>query len=128
VQSALMFRDDIAYDRNYNGLAFDQSEGERMAKVLGGKSVLMLCNHGALVVGKTLPQAFERLYFLERAAQAQVLALSTGRPLKLISESVIKHAQEQLKRGSAVGGSDRGQLHFDALKRMLDRAGMDYAS
>jgi ribulose-5-phosphate 4-epimerase/fuculose-1-phosphate aldolase len=128
VQSALMFNDDIAYDANYNGLAFDASEGERLAAALGPKSVLLMGNHGALVVGRTLPIAFERLYFLERAAQAQVLALSTGRPLRLIPDAIIKRTGLQLQAGSAVGGRDRVELHFDALKRLLDRAGMDYAS
>src|SRR5450631_4513114 len=90
VQSALGFYDDVAYDCNYNGLAFDESEGERLARALGPKSVLMMGNHGVLVVGRSIAQAFERLYFLERAAQAQVLALSTGRPLRLIPDSIIE--------------------------------------
>jgi ribulose-5-phosphate 4-epimerase/fuculose-1-phosphate aldolase len=128
VQSALAFRDDIAYDLNYSGLAYDESEGERLALALGSKSVLLMGNHGALVVGRTLPQAFERLYFLERAAQAQVLALSTGRPLRMIPQDVVERACAQMQGGGAVGGREREDLHFDALKRMLDRAGMDYAS
>jgi ribulose-5-phosphate 4-epimerase/fuculose-1-phosphate aldolase len=128
VQSALAFHGDIAYDLNYNGLAYDESEGERLALALGSKSVLLMGNHGALVVGRTLPQAFERLYFLERAAQAQVLALSTGRPLRLIPADVVQRTCAQMQGGGAVGGFEREELHFDALKRMLDRAGMDYAS
>jgi ribulose-5-phosphate 4-epimerase/fuculose-1-phosphate aldolase len=128
VQSALMFYEDIAYDTHYNGLAFDASEGERLAKALGEKSVLIMCNHGALVVGRSLPLAFERLYFLERAAQAQVLAMSTGSPLRPIPDSIVKSTLAQLHSGSAVAGSDRVDLHFGALKRLLDRAGMDYAN
>jgi ribulose-5-phosphate 4-epimerase/fuculose-1-phosphate aldolase len=128
VQSALGFYDDVVYDPTYNGLAFDLTEGERMARVLGGKSVLMLANHGVLVVGKTIPQAFERLYFLERAAQAQVLALSTGRPLRLIAQPVIEKTVAQFSSGACVGGRDRAELHFDALKRVLDRGHSDYAS
>jgi ribulose-5-phosphate 4-epimerase/fuculose-1-phosphate aldolase len=128
VQSALGFYNDVAYDPNYNGLAFDVSEGERLARSLGDKSVLMMANHGVLVVGKTVPQAFERLYFLERAAQAQVLALSTHRPLQLIPESVVKMTVAQFGAGATVGGRDRADLHFDALKRVLDRSDSDYAS
>ncbi|HEY4971288.1 MAG TPA: class II aldolase/adducin family protein, partial [Steroidobacteraceae bacterium] len=66
VQSALGFYNDVAYDATYNGLAYDASEGERLARALGDKSVLMMGNHGVLVVGTTIPLAFERLYFLER--------------------------------------------------------------
>jgi ribulose-5-phosphate 4-epimerase/fuculose-1-phosphate aldolase len=128
VQSALGFYNDVAYDLNYNGLAFDVSEGERLARALGEKSVLMMGNHGVLVVGLTLPQAFERLYFLERAAQAQVLALSTGRPLRLIPESIIQKTIAQFLAGGRVGGEDRADLHFNALKRVLDRSHSDYAS
>lgn len=128
VQTALGFYGDVAYDEHYNGLAFDMTEGERLARALGLKSVLMMANHGVLVVGKTIPQAFERLYFLERAAQAQVLALSTGRPLRLIPEPVIEKTLAQFAAGTTVGGRDRAELHFDALKRVLDRSAADYAA
>ena len=128
VQSALGFYDDVAYDLAYNGLAFDVSEGERLARSLGEKSVLMMGNHGVLVVGKSIPQAFERLYFLERAAQAQVLALSTGRPLRLIPDAIIQETIAQFRAGGKVGGHDRADLHFAALKRVLDRSASDYAS
>jgi ribulose-5-phosphate 4-epimerase/fuculose-1-phosphate aldolase len=128
VQSALGFYGDIAYDSDYNGLAFEASEGERMARVLGNKSVLMLGNHGVLVVGETVPRAFERLYFLERAAQAQILALSTGRALKRVPEKVIRATVAQFSSGAQVGGRDRADLHFEALKRLLDRHQSDYAS
>src|SRR5271170_6914815 len=103
VQSALGFYEDIAY-ASYNGLAFDESEGVRLAQALGSNSVLMMGNHGATVVGANLPEAFEKLYFLERAATAQVLALSTGRPLRPIPDSVVKSTAEQMQAGSAVGG------------------------
>jgi ribulose-5-phosphate 4-epimerase/fuculose-1-phosphate aldolase len=126
-QSALGFHDDIAYEAEYNGLAFDRTEGERLARALGDKSVLIMANHGVLVVGESMPQAFERLYFLERASQAQVLALSTGRPLRLIPEPVVKRTVAQFASGGMVGGRNRADLHFDALKRMLDRSQPDYA-
>lgn len=128
VQSALGFYEDIAYDSNYNGLAFDYTEGERLAGVLGEKAALIMGNHGALVVGETVPLAFERLYFLERACQAQVLALSTGRALKPLPEKVVKSTVAQFSSGGKVGGRDRADLHFDALKRLLDRRHADYAS
>jgi ribulose-5-phosphate 4-epimerase/fuculose-1-phosphate aldolase len=128
VQTAVGFYDDVAYDLGYNGLAHDVSEGERMAQALGDKSILMLANHGVLVVGGSVPQAFERLYFLERAAQAQILALSTGRPLRLIPEPVIKMTVAQFQDSSLVGGRNRTDLHFEALRRVLDRNDSDYAS
>jgi ribulose-5-phosphate 4-epimerase/fuculose-1-phosphate aldolase len=128
VQSALGFYEDIAYENEYHGLAFDETEGERLARALGDKSVLMMANHGVLVVGDSVAQAFERLYFLERACQAQVLALSTGRTLRIIGEPRARETAAQFKSGSAVGGRDRTQLHFAALRRLLDRSEPDYAS
>jgi ribulose-5-phosphate 4-epimerase/fuculose-1-phosphate aldolase len=128
VQSALGFHEDVAYDLEYNGLAFDETEGERLARALGDKSVLLMGNHGALVVGESVPQAFERLYFFERACQAQVLALSTGRALRLVPEKVVRTTAAQFQSGGQVGGRDRADLHFEALKRMLDRNHADYAS
>lgn len=128
LQSALTFYDDISYDADYNGLAFSQAEGERLARALGDRSVLMMRNHGVLVIGESVPQAFERLYFLERACQAQVLALSTGRALRAIPDAVARATVAQFHGGGAVGGRDRAELHFAALKRMLDRSEPDYAA
>jgi ribulose-5-phosphate 4-epimerase/fuculose-1-phosphate aldolase len=128
VQTSIGFYDDIAYEPTYNGLAFDHQEGERLARALGDRSVVLLANHGVLVIGETVPQAFERLYFLERACQAQILALSTGRPLKLVPDEIVRATAAQFNAGGKVGGRDRADLHFDALKRMLDRNHSDYAS
>ncbi len=128
VQTAVGFHGDIAYDCDYNGLAYDMTEGERLARALGDKSVLMMRNHGVLVIGTTIAQAFERLYFLERACQAQVLALSTGRALRLIPQSVLEATAAQFRTGTAVEGQDRTELHFAALKRLLDRTEPDYST
>lgn len=127
VQSALMFADDIAYV-DYNGLAYDAGEGERLARALGDKSALLMRNHGVLVIGAKVAEAFERLYFLERAAQAQVLARSTGQPLRLVPEPIVRATLAQFSSGGEVGGRDRAELHFEALKRLLDRTQADYAS
>jgi ribulose-5-phosphate 4-epimerase/fuculose-1-phosphate aldolase len=126
-QAALGFHDDIAYV-DYNGLAFDASEGERLAHALGERSVLMMRNHGALIVGSSAAEAFERLYFFERACQSQVLALSTGRALHQIAPQVVRATAAQFKSGDQVGGVSRSELHFQALKRVLDRHEADYAS
>jgi ribulose-5-phosphate 4-epimerase/fuculose-1-phosphate aldolase len=125
-QSAIGFHDDIAY-LDYNGLALDAGEGERMASALAGKSVLMLRNHGVLVIGTSAAQAFERLYFLERACQAQILALSTGRSLRMLPRPVVEATAAQFEACVDVGGSARTELHFEALKRLLDRSEADYA-
>ncbi len=127
VQSGLMFHNDIAYV-DYDGLAFNAAEGERLGRSLGDKSVLMMRNHGALTIGRTLPEAFERLYFLEKTAEVQLLAMSTGRPRRLVPEAIIQKSVTQIGEGAVVGGVDRADLHFQALKRLLDRSEADYAT
>src|SRR3546814_12532951 len=87
-QNALRYYNDVAYDGSYNGLASDLEEGARMARALGAKRVLFLANHGVVVVGPNIARAFEDLYYLERACQVQVLAQSTGRPLRRVSDNI----------------------------------------
>jgi ribulose-5-phosphate 4-epimerase/fuculose-1-phosphate aldolase len=126
-QNALGFHDDIAYV-DYQGLALDYSEGERLARALDGKPIALLRNHGVLVTAPAAAQAFERLYFLERACQAQLLALSSGRKLRILPESVVQATAAQFRSCVSVGGEGRTELHFEALKRLLDRSEADYAS
>jgi ribulose-5-phosphate 4-epimerase/fuculose-1-phosphate aldolase len=87
----------------------------------------MLRNHGVLVIGSSAAQAFERLYFLERACQAQILALSTGRALRTVPPAVVEATVAQFEGCTEVGGMNRSDLHFEALKRLLDRSEADYA-
>jgi len=115
----------IAYDDVYTGLAFDPAEGERLAHVLGDKTVLFMANHGVTVVGRTVAEAYDRLYYLERAAQVQLYAMWTGQPLKEIPPETVAHMSEQFASGVAYEVSP-AQRHFDALKRMLDRQEPDY--
>jgi ribulose-5-phosphate 4-epimerase/fuculose-1-phosphate aldolase len=125
-QNAAGFYDDIAYV-DYNGLALDYSEGERLARALEGKSVLVLRNHGVLVIGQSAAQAFEKLYFFERACQTQLLALGSGRRLQLLPQAVVEATAAQFRACGTVGGQERTVLHFEALKRLLDRSEPDYA-
>lgn len=121
-QSALGFYDRVAYDNEYNGLALDDAEGDRMMAALGNKPILMLANHGVVVCGADMAGAWNDLYYLERAAQLQVQAMWTGRKLRRVSEQVAQLTASQYAR------SDRKQLqlHFKALKRTLDRDEPDY--
>lgn len=125
-QSALGFYDDIAY-AEYNGLALDYAEGERMAQALGSRSVLLLRNHGVLVTAGGVAAAFERLYFLERACQVQLLARASGGALHLLPEPIVRATAAQFARAVQVEGAERTELHFAALKRQLERTDPDYA-
>src|SRR5438270_5760620 len=86
----------IAYDDNYSGPAFDPAEGERLARVLGDKTVLFMANHGVTTVGQSVADAYDRLYYLERAAQVQIYAMWTGQPLKQLPEAVIGKTKKEI--------------------------------
>src|SRR5687767_14349711 len=65
-QNALRFHDDIAYDDTYNGLVVDTAEGDRLARAMGSKRVMFLANHGVIVVGPSVAEAFDAMYYLVR--------------------------------------------------------------
>src|SRR5215470_7467760 len=122
-QNALRFHDDIAYDDTYNGLVVDSAEGDRLAKVLGHKRVLFLANHGVIVVGPTVAEAFDALYYLERACRLQVLARSTGLPFRKVRQEVVR----ETRRMMTLDAPKYAGAHFTALKRILDREEPDYS-
>jgi ribulose-5-phosphate 4-epimerase/fuculose-1-phosphate aldolase len=122
-QEALRFHGDIAYDDSYDGLAHDAAEGARIARAMGDKHVLFLAHHGVIVVGPTVAQAFDHLYYLERAAQLQFLAMGAHRPLRSVPEAVAAKTRAQF-------GRERerwARLHLDALRGKLDREQPEYA-
>jgi ribulose-5-phosphate 4-epimerase/fuculose-1-phosphate aldolase len=118
----------IAYDDNYTGPAFDCEEGERLAKVLGNKTVLFMANHGITTVGQSVAEAYDRLYYIERAAQVQLYAMWTGQPLKQLPEAVVETTKREIGGAHFYDGPTLAERHFCALKRILDREGADYAS
>lgn len=124
LQTSLKFYDGIAYDDLYNGLALDDSEGIRIAESLrGGKRIAFLANHGVVVTGPSVAHAFDDLYYLERACQAQVIAMSTGRAMRRVPQDVARMTADQMS-----SSPERLQAvrHFAALKRLLDRDEPDY--
>jgi len=126
-QTALGFAGGIAYDYDYDGLALDMAEGERMADILGDKQVLMLANHGVVVCGASVAEAFNALYFLERACQTQLLAMATGRKLRRLPDAVVAKTRAQFGQVELPGGKGMHDFHFAALKRLLDRREPEYA-
>lgn len=121
-QNACRFYDRIAYDRHYSGMALDATEGERVASLLGDdKSVLFLGNHGVIVIADSVAQAFDELYYLEKAAQLQVIALSTGRELALIPDEIASLACKQWQEYPQVA-----ELHFNSLMEILDSESSDF--
>ncbi|MBE9637213.1 class II aldolase/adducin family protein [Salipiger mangrovisoli] len=103
-----------AYDLDFGGIADAEEEGERLADSLGDKSVLVMGNHGITVVGETVADAYEDLYFFEKAAQTLILARSSGEKLSVLSDAVAQNTADGWRayRGMAA-------RHFDFLKAQL---------
>ena len=125
-QTAAFFHGQIAYDDDYTGVAVSVAEGERLAQVMGSKPVLFMKNHGVVVTGQTVAQAYRRLYKLERACRTQVLALSTGRPIEVLSDEVVALVQTP-GADDRHPREERERLYFEAMMRVLDRQLPGYA-
>ncbi len=125
-QTAAFFHGHVAYDDTYSGTADTLAEGERLAKIMGDKHVMFMKNHGVLVVGDTVAQAYRRLYKLERVCRMQVLAMATGRPLKVLSDGIVAQVQAP-PADDRHSRSERERLYFEAMMRVLDRELPGYA-
>lgn len=125
-QTAAFFHGHIAYDDTYAGTADTLDEGERLARLMGGKQVIFMKNHGVLVVGDTVAQAYRRLYKLERVCRTQVLAMGTGQPLEVLSEAIVAQVQAP-PVDDRHSRSERDRLYFEAMMRVLDRELPGYA-
>ncbi|MEO1680606.1 MAG: class II aldolase and adducin N-terminal domain-containing protein [Pseudomonadota bacterium] len=123
-QNACIFYGRQAVDAEYGGLAFTE-EGERCADLLSdpSKTVLIMGNHGVMVIGQTIAETFNRLYYFERAAETYIRALQTGRPLRILSDEVAAKTEAELN-----GYPGEGQAHLSELKAILDAEGSTYAT
>lgn len=114
-QNTARFYNRTAIDLSFGGIADDADEGERIAASLGNHSTLMMGNHGVSVAANTVAEAFDQLYYLERAAQTMILAYSTNQPLNIMADA--------LAEKTAAGWDDYSGAafaHFEHLKSTLD--------
>jgi ribulose-5-phosphate 4-epimerase/fuculose-1-phosphate aldolase len=124
-QTAAFFHGSIAYDDTYSGVADTLQEGERLARLMGDRPIVFMKNHGVLVTGATVAQAYRRLYKLERVCRNQVLALGTGRPIQVLSDEVVARVNAPSPDDSH-SRSERERLYFEAMMRVLDRESPGY--
>jgi ribulose-5-phosphate 4-epimerase/fuculose-1-phosphate aldolase len=124
-QTAAFFHGSIAYDDHYAGTADTLEEGERLARLIGDRDIVFMKNHGVLVTGDTVAQAYRRLYKLERVCRAQILALGTGRPLEVLSDAIVARVQSPAP-DDRHSRAERERLYFEAMMRVLDRENPGY--
>jgi len=122
-QSALKFHGRVRLDANYNGLALDEREGDRIAGAMGNADILFMRNHGVMVVAPTIAEAWDDLYYLERAAEVQLKAMASGRPLLPIAPEIAEKAAAQIRDGDPLSA----RLHLDSVRRRLLKAEPEFA-
>lgn len=116
-QTALKFYGRTAVDAEYNGLALDETEGDRIAAAIGDADIVFMKHHGVLVCAPNIAEAWDDLYYLERACEVQALALATGRRVIPVDPQIAAAAAAQMREGDP----ESARLHLAAIRRTLDR-------
>ena len=122
-QNTATFFDRYVIDEHYGGLAFEE-EGERCAALFSDpkKKVMIMGNHGIMVIGETVAETFNRMYYFERAAETYIRALQTGQKLRVLSDEIAEKTASEL---DDYPGQDH--RHLAELKAILDSEGSTYA-
>ncbi|MCO6055075.1 class II aldolase and adducin N-terminal domain-containing protein [Pseudomonas sp. MOB-449] len=119
-QNCMRFFERVAIDEGFDGMGLGD-EAERVSRLLDGKPVLLMGNHGVMVAATSVAQAFDDLYYFERACEIYITALATGRQLRIASDEVARKTARQWQ-----DYPDFAEKHFAALRRMLDREEVEY--
>jgi ribulose-5-phosphate 4-epimerase/fuculose-1-phosphate aldolase len=123
-QNTAIFFNRTVVDESYGGLAFDE-EGARCSAMLKDPKIkiMIMGNHGILVLGDSVADAFNRLYYFERATETYIKALWTGRPLRVLSDEIAEKTAREIEDYPGQSG-----CHLDELKAILDKEEPDYRS
>ncbi len=123
-QNTAMFHNRLVVDDHYGGMAFE-AEGARCATLLADAKIttMVMGNHGVLVIGRTVAETFNRLYYLERAAETYIRALQTGRPLRFLPEEIAEKTAREWENYPGFA-----EAHLSELRAILDADDPGYAS
>ncbi|GGB55965.1 class II aldolase [Tistrella bauzanensis] len=126
-QWSLQFHNRIAF-HEYEGIALDLAERERLVADLGDAKVMILRNHGLLTCGRTVSEAFKLMYNLERSCRAQLALQSSGAPIHLPSEEVCQRTAQQYEGWDGEHPHNRPDVEWDAYLRLLRKIQPDFES
>jgi ribulose-5-phosphate 4-epimerase/fuculose-1-phosphate aldolase len=121
-QNTARYYNRVAYDLGYGGMADNDEEGMRLVRMLGNRQTMMMGNHGVLVAGSSVAEAFDNLYYLERACQTLVLAYSTRQKLNVMNPEVAERTAQDWDKFC-----DSAFSHFAEMKKILDETEPGYA-
>ena len=119
--NSLTLNDRTVYDNEGDQPVHDNSEGDRIARLMGDKTIMVMRGHGVTVVGPTVHDAFDETYMAERTCMYQMTAMQTGRTLHALPDNLRRNHTD------AFGERYDSRLHLDAWRRVLDREEPDYA-
>lgn len=121
-QNTARFYNRLAFDLDYGGMANSETEGDRLARLMGNKQIMLLGNHGVLVCAAGVAEAYDLTYYLERACRNLVLARQTGQPLHVMTPAVAEKTAQEWE-------ADRHQFqaHFAEMRALLDAEDPSYA-
>lgn len=120
-QNTMRFFNRVGVYRDFGGMGFEE-ESEKMASKIGNKKVLLMSNHGVLTTGQTVAEAFDELYYFERACETYITALSTQKKLKIVSDEVAEKTAQEWENFS----TDARDLHLKAIRSILDKEDPSY--
>ena len=122
-QNCATFFNRTVIDEQYGGLAFE-AEGVRCASLMADprQKVLIMGNHGVMIIGETVADTFNRLFYFERAAETYIRALQTGQPLRVLPDDIAEKTARELEEYSELDTK-----HLAELKAILDEEGSTYA-
>ena len=120
-QNTMRFYNRVAVYDDFGGLGFEE-ESHKMAAAIGNNRSMLLANHGILTVGQTVAQAFDELYYFEKACETYITALSTNKELKIVNSKIAEKTAQEWENYSV----NMGEQHLKAIRFILDKEDPSY--
>ena len=120
-QNTMRFYNRVAIYDDFGGLGFEE-ESHKMAAAIGNNRSMLLANHGILTVGQTVGQAFDELYYFEKACETYITALSTNKELKIANSKVAEKTAQEWENYPV----NMGEQHLKAIRSILDNEDPSY--
>jgi len=120
-QNTMRFYNRVAIYDDFGGLGFEE-ESHKMAAAIGNNRSMLLANHGILTVGQTIGQAFDELYYFEKACETYITALSTNKELKIANSKVAEKTAQEWENYPV----NMGDQHLKAIRSILDKEDPSY--
>jgi len=122
-QNTMRFYNRVAIFNDFGGLGFED-ESNKMATAIGNNRSMLLANHGILTVGETVAQAFDELYYFEKACETYITALSTNKELNIVNSKVAEKTAQQWENYPV----NMGEQHLKEIRKILDNEDSSYKS